>query len=717
MLGYARFFFPLPLAIACASLEAALPELSSIEPIEYDEASQRLVARGDARLTVGESRLRADRITFFQDLSLADAIGNVALTREGNRLLADRMSYDVEESVFSLDLLKTGQWPFYTTGVTAGGTPDKVIIEGATVYYGDPGPLTPNVSAESVEYMKGENDYVKMDNATLRIGSVPFFYLPGYTHYLNSSPYHLDLSAGENSQLGFYLQSTVLVPLGSSFRLGANLDYYTNRGVLAGPAAQYVYHGDTQSFVGALSAGFIDDQGDLDQLGTDRLRRPIDSSRRFAQLRQKHSIGERFTTTTSLNHWSDSEITRDFRDDDYRFNQLPDNFVEAAYAGDNYILSAFGRFNFNDFQLIQERLPEIRLDLLPTPIFETGAFHRFSASYVRLRENLSDLLPNFNGEDSEADRIDLNYRIERPIHFSDWLTLTPLAGARFTNYQNQFQDAALPLTSPTSDNGQRSIYEFGFDLEARAHSSYETINRTWDVNGLRHILRPVLRYRYFTDPDDLAESVQIDRRVFDLDRSILDLGKIRNIDQISKTHLARLGVENLFQTRAQNYGSRTLASLNFYQDILLDKDQRYDGSDEDTFNATWIEFVLRPAPWIKFDLATRLKTESQTVEEIRTRLVLTSGEIWQLGLGTDLIKDKIDQYRFDFIYRLNERKSFRTDLHFDADNGQFNEVSLGLSSRVGTVWEVLYALSLRENTRREDDVSFNVRFSLIDPQF
>jgi hypothetical protein len=44
------------------------------------------------------------------------------------------------------------------------------------------------------------------------------------------------------------------------------------------------------------------------------------------------------------------------------------------------------------------------------------------------------------------------------------------------------------------------------------------------------------------------------------------------------------------------------------------------GSDEDTFNATWIEFVLRPAPWIKFDLATRLKTESQTVEEIRTAL-------------------------------------------------------------------------------------------------
>ena len=366
---------------------------------------------------------------------------------------------------------------------------------------------------------------------------------------------------------------------------------------------------------------------------------------------------------------------------------------------------------------MQERLPEVRLDVLPVPIFETGAYHRASASYARLKEDFSDALPLFTGEDSEADRLDLTYRIERPVHLTPWLTLTPLAGARLSHYENQSQDAALPFPAPAADNGQREIFEAGFDLEMRAYHSYETKNRTWNVDGLRHIVKPVLRYRYFSDPEDLAESVSIDRQVFDLERPVLDLSDLRNIDQISETHLARLGLENFFQTRAQGYGSRTLATLNFYQDILFEKNQRFDGGEEDTFNATWAEFSLSPAPWLKFDLTSRFKTTSLSLEELRTRLVLTSGEIWELGLGTDLIDAQIDQYRIDFIYRLSERRTLSSDVRFDADNGELTALRLGMSSRLGTVWEVLYALTFREGARREDDVTFGVTFRLIDPEF
>ena len=557
----ARSISPFLFAVAFASLDAALPELSSIEPIEFDEASQRLVARGDARLDSGDARLRADRITYYQEYAMADAVGNVAITREGSRFLADRMTYEVENSVFSVDFLKTGQWPFYVNGVSAGGSPDNLSVEGATIYYGNPGKLTPNITADSLQYVEGENDFVRLDQATLRVGSVPVFHLPGYTHYLRSSPFHVMFAAGQEDRLGTYGQSTVLMPVSSFLRIGGNFDYYSKRGPLAGPAAQYVYDSGTQRIVGALSTGFIDDQGDTNELGVDRLGRPIDSSREFVQWRHSQQIGERINSTVSFNYWSDSEVTRDFRDDYFSENQLPDNFAEAAYAGDNYIVSAFGRFNFNDFQLVQERLPEIRLDLLPVPVLETGAYHRASASYARLKEDFSDALPLVTGEDSEADRFDLSYRIERPIHLTPWLTLTPLAGARLTHYENQLQDAALPFPAPAADDGQREIFEAGFDLEMRAYHSYETKNRTWNVDGLRHIVKPVLRYRYFSDPEDLAESVSIDRQVFDLERPVLDLSDLRNIDQISETHLARLGLENFFQTRAQGTARGRLPRL------------------------------------------------------------------------------------------------------------------------------------------------------------
>lgn len=698
-------------------LDASLPELSALEPLEFDEDSQRLVARGDAMLDFEDTRVRADRITYYQEYGLADADGNVAVTQSGNRLIADRLSYEAGKDVFSVDLLRTGQWPFHISGVSAGGTTEDISIEGATLYYGEPGPFALNVSADQVEYVNAESEYVEMDSATFRIGNVPVFYLPGYTHYLNNSPYYLDLDAGLDSELGAYVQSTAMFPVSSFMRLGANLDLYSKRGVLAGPAAQYIYDSENQQIVGALSTGWIEDQADDSDLGMDIVGQQIDSTRGFAEWRHKHHIGERITMTASGSYWSDSEVTRDFRDDYYDDNQVPDNFAEAAYAGDNYIVSAFGRFRPNDFVLTQERLPEVRFDLLPVPIFNTGAYHKASASYAQLRENF-DLNAPALAIEGESDRYDLSYRIKRPFTPVPWLTFTPLAGARVTGYENQ-QGVRFPFVAGApliEDSFTRDIYELGFDLEMRAFRSYDTVNKTWDINGLRHIVRPVIRYRYYSDPEDLNEIAAIDRSVFDLDRPLLDLSDLRNIDQISERHLTRVGFENLFQTRAEGYGSRTLAALNFYQDVLFDKDTRYDGSDEDTLNASWVELVLEPAPWLKFELASRFRTESMTLEELRTRTTLRSGEIWELGLSTDLLNKRIDQYRLDFIYRLNERNALLTDLRFDADSGEFTRFRLGLRSRVGSTWQIIYYLTFREDARRESDVEFGINLTLADPK-
>ena len=706
---YAR----LSLLFACflalgGALAAALPELSSIEPLEFDEAAGRLVARGDARLEFGNTRVRADRIAYYRDYNLADALGAVTVTRDGYRLIADRLNFDATENVFAVDLLRTGRWPFYLSGVSAGGSLETAELEGGTLYYGNPGPFALSVSAPRIRYARNGGDpFVRMERARFRIGDVPFFFLPGYTHYLREAPYFFEMNAGFDGELGAYLQTTTLLPTTSWLRSGANFDLYSKRGLLAGPAGQYVFESGRHQIVGALSSGYINDQGTT---GEDILNDPIAEDRGFVEWRHRQRFGDRFQVTGVTSYWSDSEVTRDFREAYFDNNQQPDTFVEGVFAGDNYYLSAFGRFQPNDFQLVQERLPEVRFDLLPVPVFKTGAYHQLGTSYARLREDFGRIEPLIPGE-SEADRLDLNYRLERPVRLRDWLTLTPLAGARVTHYENQ--ESFVPGLNPDASSS-REIFEFGFDLTGRAYAGYPTVNRTWDIDGLRHIVRPVLRYRYYTDPEAAGEIASIDREAFDLNRPVLDLNDLRNIDTIPETHLARLGVENLFQTRAEAYGSRTLAALNFYQDILFDTRARYDGSPQETFNASWVELVLNPAPWLKFDLAGRFRTEALQLEELRTRTLLQSGEIWSLGLSTDLLNDRIEQYRLDFRYRINERYSLLSDVRFDADSGEWTRGSFGLQTRLGSTWEILYALTFREDARREDDVEFNVRVRLAD---
>ena len=365
---------------------------------------------------------------------------------------------------------------------------------------------------------------------------------------------------------------------------------------------------------------------------------------------------------------------------------------------------------------MQERTPEIRFDLLPIPVPNTGAYHRATASYVQLNEDFGRNSPGTTIE-GKSNRSDLTYRIEQPIQLANWLTLTPLAGARLTQYENQQIDSlapffSVPLPTTLDSSFSREIYKLGFDLEARAYANYPTFNKAWGIDGLRHLVRPTLRYRYYSDPDDVNQIAAIDRQVFDLKRPLLDLSDLRNVDQISKTHLIRLGVENLFQTRSKDYGSRTLAALNFYQDIIFEKNLRYDGDKEDSFNATWAELVLNPAPWLKFDLASRFKTESFTLEELRTGTTIKSGEIWQLGLSTYLLNKRIDQYRLDHIYLINERLSLLTDVNFDANSGKLTRVRVGLRTRIGSTWDLVYAITFREDARRESDVSFDIQLHL-----
>ena len=714
MLANARIIFLILSFTLSISLSGALPELSSIEPLEYDEDSQRLVARGDARLDFENTRIRADRITYYQEFSLADANGGVAISHDGGRLVANRMSFDSQENIFSVGILRTGQWPYYISGVSAGGTTENTDIQRATIYYDEPSRFGLSASSDEVRYVnEDDGEYVSVDGATFRIGRIPFFYLPSYRHYFSGAPYLLDINAGSDGDLGYYLQTTTLFPITSWLRAGANLDYYSKRGLLAGPTAQYVYNSSSQSIVGALSTGAIKDKGSQAERDVDTFGRQIRSRRNFMQWRHKHHIGERFTTTASASYWSDSDVIRDFRDDIFDENQRPDNFAEATYTGENWILSAFARFRPNNFQLVQERAPEVRFDLLPIPLSNSGAYHRASASYLQLNEDFDRIAPDITVE-GESDRFDLTYRIERPVLLTNWLTLTPLAGVRLTQYENQQIDPLFlgQLPATVDDSFRREIYELGFDLEARAYASYPTLNKAWRIDGLRHLIHPALRYRYFSDPEDVNGIAAIDRQVFDLKRPLLDLSDLRNVDQIAQSHLVRLGLENLFQTRTKTYGSRTLAELNFYQDIIFEKNLRYDGDEDDVFNATWVELVLNPAPWLKFDLASRFKTESLTLEELRTRTTIKSGEIWELGLSTDLLNKRINQYRLDYIYLINERYSFVTNLNFDANSNKFSIFRLGLQTQLSSTWELLYAITFREDARRESDVSFDIQLRL-----
>ncbi len=719
MLINARSFFILTLLFVQLTLCATLPELSSIDPIEYDEKAQRLIAKNDAQLQLDQISVKADRITYYREYSLADATGNVVINAQGIRLLAERLSYDGENKEFAMDNVRTGYWPYHLSAKSAGGTNNYTSFSETTLYYGTPGRMTPNIKANSVNFNSVNSSTITFEKATVRLGRIPIFYIPSYTHYFNEAPLHLDATTGSDSQLGVYLQTTSLGQINPSLRAGINLDLYTKRGFLIGPAAQYSHSSKSHSLVGAFSSGIIRDSADsfIDNNGEG-----TSSTRGFAEWRHRHQIGKRFELGTSLSYWSDSEVTQDFRKPYFNKNRRPDNFTEASYLGDNYLVSAFGRFASGNFHLTQQRIPEVRLDVFPIPLWTTGTYHYGSASYSLLREDFIEPFVNginpilIDAEYTQYQRLEMIYSIQRPLRLKDWVTLTPLASTRLTHYQNQKMDTTAADEFGLSPNNKtsRQIHSFGFDLEARAHANYPTINKVWGINGLRHTLRPIVKYRYYLKDNKNNQIAAIERRAFNLSRPIIDLNDMRYSDTLNPTQLLRIGVENLYQTRSEGYGSRNLASLNVYQDVLLDTDnyERYDNQPSESLHASWVELMLRPAPWLRFDMSARFKTKDLTIEQLMTRSTLINGETWQIGLSTDMLRKHINQYRIDFICKLSERYALFTDVRFDGQTNEFTHTRIGINTKIGNLWQLIYALTFRNNTSRESDFSFTVNLRL-----
>ncbi len=666
------------------------PQLSSDEAIVFDSASKSTIARGNATLTHQELTVVADEIRYFADQNKAMTEGNAQVHYGDFRLVGRGLVYEVKSRETSSEAFRLGSPPLFAEGSGFSGTTDKITVEGVTLYFGEPSPVGLNIKAAKATVYP--EDHIEAEKVTFRIGNFPIFKLPRYRQSVESLAVLLSAKFGYRSNLGAYSRIDSLFPFNENWRAGALLDAYTKRGLLAGPALEWRMNEADNQALFQLESGFINDTGER---GRDLLSQPIDKDRYFITIRHRQETGERFSVNASVNAWSDSEVLRDFRPDRFRDDQKPDNFVETVYRGENFILTGFVRFSPNNFQNIQERLPEIRFDWMPSQILQSGAYHSLSASYVRLEEDSFKLQP-----EHESDRFDFFYTLYQPIEVRKWLHLLPVASARLTHYTD---------TLGSGESYTRVMGEFGLDVEMKAHATWEYQNKSLGIDGLRHLIKPVARWRYLPGGSSgQREIIPIDREVFSASLPPISLSNIRNIDDLSDLHVLRLGVENLLQTRDDEYGSRNLAELNFYQDILFSADK-----GEDEWSHFFAQLNIHPVKWFHFGVYSKMNTEQLTLAETRTRFRLSDGDVWQLTFETDNLQRQVEQYDVDIFYKFNERWAFRSRWRIDSRRNDLAEQIYAVRQRIANTWDIEYQLVFHDGSTREDDFGFNIRINLL----
>ncbi|MFP6899989.1 MAG: LPS assembly protein LptD [Opitutales bacterium] len=662
------------------------PELSSDDPIVIDAATGQMVAKGKARLEYGDLLLLADEIRYQKENGKATAIGNAILTFHEYRILADELVYELKDKNFSATEVRFGRYPLAGTSESLEGSLDGLSrARNATIFLFGPSPLEPNLTVRLLEY-DAASGTLKAEKTRLRIGEQSLIGLPTIKTKRPESSIQPRLSAGHNDQLGASLEIGALFSVRPDLLIGGSLEGYTKRGLLVGPTLLYGI--GESSLDGSLRSGFIEDQ---DPVGLDVQEASLSDSRGFLDWSHLQRINPNSSLAAQVQWRRDSEVFRDFRSESFHSKQWNDTFAEFTYSKGNTLTSVFARFQPNDFEDQIERKPEVGFHLLPKELFETGVYHSVTVELSSLEQHTGD-----NSAELESDRLDLTYHLMRRIQLSRWLSFTPSATYRMARYWDALG---------SDDSLSRHFGEFGLDARIPFHATFDVHNEIWEIDGLRHTGSFLFQYRYLDDSEagDRTRVPLLDRRYFDPNLRPLDLREIRYLDDLDERNLLRFGIENRLQTRAKDYGSRDLAALRLYQDLLVDPDPGDDSLDE-----FYGEVDLRPAPWLALGLQAKMDVDKGDLRQLAIEATLLDADVSEASLSLLRMEDRSKQYRLWGLRRLDERRELQTGLQFDAQTGDLTRASLGVYSRFSDSWELVYMLTHRKGTAREDDLQFRM---------
>ncbi len=663
------------------------------ERLEVDGAMRSAIYSGNVRLGWQDIVITTDELRYQDSTKEVTVPGRFVLNRGPRRLVAGSGSYNLATGALTARNLRLGQFPVYVSGDSAEGTLDELTFTNALVLFRENASYTPSLSARKLTYRQGK--VVVAEDVRIGLLGGRFIRLPHIEQTLDAAFIsYFSGKAGYRHSLGVFSAAGLHLPVAPGLQLGAEGGAYTARGLMIGPAGSYERESADSSLQGWFRSGYINDHGDRK---TDVLGRPVPEERAFVEWRHRQRAGERLTLNGEFNHWRDSEVIRDFRPKAFHPVQQPDSFLEGAYAADNFVLSAFARVHPNRFHRVIERLPEVRFDLLPLAL--PGGFHeRFEAGAAVLEEDAF-----LAGPRRETTRLDAYYGLARPVALAPWFTFTPVAGGRVTHYTDATGGRA---------NHTRTLGEAGFDARLVASGTFDCKNEVWEIEGMRHLVEPMLSYRYAPEAGDGRLFIPpLDRRVFATYLQPLSIADSRNLDDLQRLDTLRLQFNNTLQTRDKVYGSRNLAAFNLAADHWFTRaDNRLGRKGLSDIHA---ELSLTPAPWLKLAVYERFDPHRANQNELNSVVELIDQEWWSVRLASHYLRNDYEEYSLDTSVRLNEVWDVAARWRYDAKRSRLNEQTYGLWQRLGQTWAVKYEVSFFEGPRRESSFGFNVEVDLL----
>lgn len=581
--------------------------------------------------------------------------GNVILTRGERMIRAPQMYYDFEnDRALILDavmraMVPDRDLPIYVRAKkvrqlsTSEYVADKAVIstsEFATphVYVGaekviltDKTPRTDALRATGP--MAGT---YQAHDTTLNVEGVPILYWP-YSqgdfrqteNLLRSARFGYDGKYGAIAQTKWYLFNLLGMQTPEGWDSALRLDYFSDHGPGVGIDFDY----ETEDYFGMFRGYYINDHGE-DELGPYRSGPPDTENRGRVTWRHRHYLPKGWELTLEASYFSDQNFYQEYFPREFYTDKEQDTDIYLKKQQDNWAFSLLGQVRINDFMTQTEHLPDAAFDWIGQPLGEFASL--FSESHIGMvRYRPADCCPcgtcgafpdswPFNtgwfnddccpypvgcgrtGSSPMTFRGVTREEIDFPLKLGA-VNVVPYATGR-AGYWNHSPEEGQ-IAQWFGSTGLRTGSEFWRLFE-------NVQSRLFDVNGVRHIVRPEMTAWVSGANKDSSDLYPFDQPIEDIDdfsgASVAirnrwqtkrgGPGKWRVVDWItfdveasffSDTPKDELEIGHFYADRPENSIARDHVTADFSYRIsdttaiLSDANWNIDSGNLDLFNASY----------------------------------------------------------------------------------------------------------------------------------
>jgi hypothetical protein len=478
---------------------------------------QAIYMCGDVVMTEGQRTIRADEMYYdFRDkraLAVNAVIRNFDVERGIPIYVRALKLRQIASDKFAAENVMLTSSEFYLPQISL--TASKVIISDTTAIDAQKG----RVSRDSYD--------IEMRDVRFKKGERTLFYWPGMRANFERPDIPIrSLSTGHDSDFGTFVESRWYLSrmLGLKEPKGTEstflLDYYSKRGVGVGAEINY----SRENYYGELLGYLISDDGE-DRLGRMRSRKnlePEHEQRGRFTWRHRQFLPYRWQLTTGVSYLSDENFLESFYRREFNTGVRQETYAHLKRIQDNWALSILGKMRINKFADELEELPSGEFHLTGQSLFEDRFTLYSDTELGRLRQKI--------GKDhSEPPIYSLKHPVatnmtainEEPFTFVSHRTeldmpvtagpfkIVPYVAGTFGYDDRSGFTRTLVDGSNTGDFGEDNIFigEAGIRVFPRPYwKVYPSVkSRLWDLNGLRHIVRPYFTAVVYEENDDVVE--------------------------------------------------------------------------------------------------------------------------------------------------------------------------------------------------------------------